>query len=395
MHPTLRLIVLAAVASVALGSSTARAAADPNVICHKTVVKQLEKYKKTHLKLYRNCLDKQNKGDIPGPCLDAVSAAKLGITETKVAAAIAKKCTMTTLAALGYRSDCQYGPATPGVGGTCAALPVTSATEFAACMECWKGAEFSRYVGTLYASHAQTTCGTALDDTSATCSAVGCTAPTPEQRDLGDNAENDCQRTIAKAGIGYLLKREKTIDRCLLTGQSYGACLTDDKSELQLAKAEVQLDTLIQKACANYEPVASPPFCCRTGTGQTCTAAVDRADCTGNLGGTIQENKTCGAACIGGANDGASCFAVSECPGGTCGGSCQNIPGPGKSLTWWEHCPTNATCPGGDLSDIHDVIECVNDVADGLVSNVLCLQFPNGSACATPAVPTPTPTSTP
>lgn len=391
-----RLPALAAAAIVAFGATAAFAAADPNVVCHKTIVKQLEKYKKTHLKLYRVCLDKENKGDISGPCLDAVSDAKLGITQTKVAAAIAKKCTMTTIAALGFRGDCQYGAPTPGIGGTCATLPVTTPSEFADCMQCWKGAEFSRFIGTLYASHAQSTCGLALDDTSATCSAVGCTSPTPDQRDLGDNAQNDCQRMLSKAAIGYLLKREKALDRCLLTGQSYGTCLNDDKVELMIAKAALQLDTLVQKKCANYEPVANPPFCCRTGQGQTCTVAVDRTDCTVNLGGTVSEGKVCGGVggptCQGGANAGAACAAASECPGGSCGGSCQNIPGPGKALTWWEHCPTNATCPGDGLSDIHDVIECVNDVADGLVSNVLCLQFPDGSTCATPV---PTPTATP
>jgi hypothetical protein len=97
----------------------------------------------------------------------------------------------------------------------------------------------------------------------------------------------------------------------------------------------------------------------------------------------------------GGANDGASCTVGSECPGGTCDGSCQNAPGAPKALTWWEHCPNNEPCPGPTLGDIDGVIQCVGGVADQLVSNVLCLQFPTANACATPAVPTPTPTSTP
>jgi hypothetical protein len=368
MKPARRL-ALSAVVAVTLVSTSAFAAADPNLICHKTVVKQLEKYKKAHLKSYQKCLDKQNKGDIAS-CLDTLSAAKLGVTAGKVGAAIAKKCTPTILTALGYRSDCQYGAATPGVGGTCAALPVTTATEFATCMECWKGAEFSRFIATIYASHAVEVC-TALDDTSPACSALGCTSPTPEQRDLGDNAMNDCQRAIAKAGLNYLLKREKTLDKCMLAGGSYGSCLTDDKVEVTLGKLELQKETLIKKFCNNYEPVANAPFCCRTGMGQVCMAAVDRTDCTTNLMGTVQEGKTCDM------------------------GSCANIPGPGKALTWWEHCPTNSPCPGPTLGDIEGVIHCVDDVADGLVGNVLCLQFPNGGACPTPVVPTPTVTPTP
>jgi len=300
--------------------------------------------------------------------------------------------------ALGFRSDCQYNPSTPGVGGTCFGLTVNSAETFAACMECWKGAEFSRIIGTLYASHAQEVCGTALDDTSLTCSAVGCTSPLPVQRDLGDNAQNDCQRTLSRATLNYLLKREKILDRCLLTGASYDTCLNiDSKVGVQLGKAELQKETLILKKCTNYVPVANPPFCCRTGTGQICSVAADRDDCTNNLMGTIQEGKSCGGttACLGGANDGVACTVASECPGGTCDGTCQNSPGPTKELTWWEHCPNNEPCPGPTLGDIDGVIQCVDDVADELVSNVLCLQFPNGSTCPTPVVPTPTVTPTP
>jgi hypothetical protein len=252
-------MVVAVSSAVAGAPNGAAAASDPNALCHKTVVKQLEKFKKTQLKLYRNCLDKQNRNLIAGPCLDVVSQAKLDLTEQKVAAAIAKKCTPAILTALGYRSDCQYDAATPGVGGTCAALPVTTATEFATCMMCWKGAEFARYVGTLYASHATEVCG-ALDDTSLTCSAVGCTTPLPTQRDLGDNAENDCQRRIAKASLNYLLKREKILDKCLLRGLSYGACLADPKTSLQLAKAEAQKETLILKICrSRIRPGAAGP----------------------------------------------------------------------------------------------------------------------------------------
>jgi hypothetical protein len=373
MQP-LRTLVYTVPMLIALVAVPATAATDPTLLCHKTVVKQLEKYKKTHLKLYRNCIDKQNRNLIPGPCLDATASAKLALAEGKVAAAIAKKCTTTNLSTLGYRTDCQYGAVTPGVGGTCAALPVTSATEFATCMMCWKGAEFSRFVSTLYASHATEVCDGALDNTSATCSAVGCTSPLPTQRDLGDSAENDCQRGMAKAALNYMLKREKILDKCMLLGQSYGACLVDPKSQLQLAKAETQKVTLIQKFCNNYAPVADPPFCCRSGMGQACVVATDRADCVDNLGGQVSEGRTCEL------------------------GTCENQPGPNKSLTWWEHCPINQPCPGPTLGDIDGVIDCVDAVADGVVSNVLCLQFPNGAACATPAptatpeAPTPTPT---
>src|SRR5260370_299157 len=104
-----------ALAMIVLGSVPAGAVTDPNVLCQKTVVKQLEKYKKAHFKRYRTCLDKENTGDIPGPCLDPTYAAKLAVTSSKVTAKIVGKCTAATLAANGYHTtDCAYGPATPG-----------------------------------------------------------------------------------------------------------------------------------------------------------------------------------------------------------------------------------------------------------------------------------------
>jgi hypothetical protein len=372
MSRTIVMVGISAAIACVIGVGRVTAATDPNVLCQRTVVKQLEKYKKTHLKLYRNCLDKENRGDIAGPCLDLVSAAKLAGTSAKVTTAIAKKCTLANLMAVGYRSDCHYGAATAGISGTCFGLPVTSGSEFADCMQCWKGAELARFEGTLYASHAQEVCGAALDDSSATCSAVGCTTPLPDQRDLGSSSENDCQQMISEATMGYLLKREHTLEKCLLKQGALGPCLADAKVQLQLAKAETQKDTSIHGKCGNRVPVANSPFCCNTGTMQACVAAASRDDCVMNLGGSVKEGKTCDA------------------------GSCSPVGGPNHAITWWESCPNDATCPGPALGDLDGLIVCVDSLADGVVSNLLCLQFPNGSACPTPTPSaTPTPTSTP
>jgi hypothetical protein len=363
------------IALLGMSAAPALAATDPNVLCHRTVVKQLEKYKKTYLKLHQKCLDKENLGKIPDCSdqgLDSVSASKLALANQKVAAAIAKKCQMANLTAVGFRSDCQYGAATPGIGGTCFNLPVTNATEFAECMKCWKRAEFGRYMATIYASHAVEQCG-ALDSTSTACSALGCTSPTPEQRDLGDNSENDCQRALGKASVNYLLKRERILENCMLKGGTRGSCLADLKVQLQLSKAETQKETLIENFCNNRQPVASPPFCCRNGVGQQCTTLpVSRDDCVMNFAGTVQENKFCNV------------------------DMCDNTPGPNKPFTWWEQCPTNEPCPAPTMTDIGGVIDCVDSTADKLIDGLLCLQFPNGAACPTPVLtPTPTPTSTP
>ena len=87
-------------------------------------------------------------------------------------------------------------------------------------------------------------------------------------------------------------------------------------------------------------------------------------------------------------------------------GSCDNLPGTVRPITWWETCPSEGPCPKPTLGDIDGVIQCVDDTADRLIDGLLCLQFPNAGACpgaqptpcatATPVdTPTPTPTTTP
>ena len=370
-------IAVLALSIIALGSGSARAISDPNVLCQKTVVKQLERYKKAHFTRFRTCLDKENAGDIPGPCLDATSAAKLGLTSSKVTANIVAKCTTGTLAANGYdTTDCHLGTPTAGIDGTCYNMTVASVSDFAECMKCWKAAEFARFEATLYASHAQELCGTALDDTSATCSNLGCTSPLPVQHDLGSTGENDCQRGIAKAGFNYLIKVEHQIEKCMLKGNTRGACLADPTLQLKLAAAEASKQHKIHDKCGNRDPVANPPFCCRTGAPmQACVAAATRDDCVATPGNFVQEGKTCGLS-----------------------NTCENT-NPGGEITWWEHCPLDTSpCPGPTPSTLNDLIDCVDRTADGIVTSHLCLQFPNGGACPTAAptlTPTPTPTSTP
>jgi hypothetical protein len=363
-------VALATAVAFFVSGHGAAAATDPAVLCHKTIVKQLEKYKKDYIKNHIKCLDKENTGDLAGPCPDALASAKIGITKFKVKANIAKKCGVAQLTTLGYRSDCAYGPATPGIGGTCAVKPVTTVDEFTDCMQCWKEAEFARFAATLYASHAQEICGTGLDETSPVCASLGCASPVPDQRDLGSGGEYDCQRFVAKAGLNYLRKREQTLEKCLLAGGTLESCLDDPKIQLKLAKAETQKETLIGKKCNNYDPTAAAPFCCRT-TGNDCVLVPDRAAC-GPAGGTVQEGKTCDPGTL----------------------KCTNQPGGAKSLTWWDSCPTNDPCPGPTMNDDSDLSNCVDSVADTVVGNLLCLQFPNAGACPT-LTPTPTPTATP
>ncbi len=169
MRYRLRLTALAA--AVAIGLLTAAApsgaASDPLALCHKTVIKSLEKYKKTVLKRHEKCLDQDNKLIIDGPCPDVLATTKIQAANSKIKVKIASKCTLAQLngvGGLGYRTDCAYGPATAGIDGTCAALPVSTVDEFTECMKCWKEADFRRYMAILYASHASEECGPLDDD---------------------------------------------------------------------------------------------------------------------------------------------------------------------------------------------------------------------------------------
>ena len=72
----MRIFIVAVGLAVACPVLVAPAAADP-VLCQKTILKQYTVLKKKTLKGVAKCLDKQNKGDLPGPCPDALTSGKL------------------------------------------------------------------------------------------------------------------------------------------------------------------------------------------------------------------------------------------------------------------------------------------------------------------------------
>jgi hypothetical protein len=356
-----RSFLAASVVALALVATPVHA--DP-AKCQKTIIGSLKKFKKVYLKAHLKCLDAENVGKIPGPCPDAKANLRIGAINTKVVEKIAATCLASDLTALGYPTNCDFEPGAQGKEGDCAALPVTNASQLAECLKCWKEAELSEYMAILYASHAVELCGT-LDESSATCSDLDCTTPLPDQRNLGDTGENDCQRSIGKSGVKYLLAREKVLEKCGLAGGTATTCLDSGdplgaKVLLALQKAEQKKEAGIRNKCGNRDPIASPPFCCRTGTGNVCTAATTREECTadppGGLGGTVQEDKQCVA------------------------GSCDPAAG-NKKITWWENCPESATCPGTALTVLDDLIACVDTAANEIVAELLCIQFPTGWPC--------------
>jgi hypothetical protein len=374
-----RLVAVAVAVLAGLTITVAPADADAPT-CHKTIVKQLFRFEKVHLRRHSRCLlkDNKNRSDVglTDQCPDLTTQIKIQDINAKVVEKIADKCTMADIVALGFRADCAYGPSTPGVEGDCAALPVTTPAEFAECLKCWKSADLARAIAILYASHAVEFCGGSVDDTSPVCSALACAAPLPEQRDLGDTGENDCQQGIAKSGIRYLVNRQRLIERCLLKGGTKESCLGDLDLQLKLAKQEERKDTGIKRKCGNRVPSATSNFCCRCGPkGGTCTQVpLTREECLAiDPSCKIQEGKLCSVE----------------------GGSCDNAP---KEITWWEFCPTDSCTPGTPLADLDDLIACVDAGSEAIVGELLCLQFPDSYPCGTttptptPELPTPTPT---
>jgi hypothetical protein len=343
--------------AVALAAIAAVAHADPGT-CQKQVIKTLASFKKISLTAPEKCLDKENEGKLPGPCPDTATQLKIQKKSTSATDKISTSCTMSDLSALGFAGNCQFEAATQGKEGACAALPVTTPAEFSACLQCWKAAEVNEFLAVLYASHALEVCGGSLGESSPNCSDLDFSTPLPDQRNLGDTGENDCQVGIGKAGVKYLLTREKTLEKCALTGGTQVTCLGDQTIKDKLTKAEMKKQVLVQKKCGNRSPVPSPPFCCRTAMPQVCMAAASRDDCTMNLGGQVMENKTCVA------------------------GSCQSQMG-NQDITWWGVCPETGTA----LSSRTDLVKCVDDTADAIVNELLCLQFRGNGGADWPCPP--------
>jgi hypothetical protein len=346
-------IVCATALLLSLLGPTAPARAD-SAGCQKALAKELLKFKKTYMKAHIKCLKDENAGNIPGPCPDATALLKIQQTTSAVTSAIAAACTSSDLTTLGFPTDCAYEANTMGREADCAALPVLMSgnidpTLLAQCLECWKGAELSEYVATLFASHALGICGGTTSAQSPRCSDLDCTSPLPDQRNL-TGGEGDCQLGIAKGGYKYLLKREKVLEKCALAGGTQASCLADLTVQLKLTKIEQAKATKIKKKCGNRAPAPSPPFCCKTGQANQCVAATSRDDCVMNLAGQVQEDKTCDM--------------------GTCAPEMGN-----KEITWWAFCPESDTCPGPALSTRDDLIACVDASADAIDDELLCLQF--------------------
>ncbi len=279
------------------------ASADPTV-CRKAIVKGLLSFTTTTLSKTIDCVDAENTGARPGPCPDPTTQLRIDDARRKVIAKLAKACSAADVAALGY-PDCHLGTERSAVeSATCGPLPVADGTTLAACLTCWKSAAAAEWLATLYASHALELCGGDVGVGSTVCPALDCTAPLPAQRNLGDTAENDCQRAIASAGLKSVVTREKTLARCGLAGGTRASCLADATVQEKLARAVLQKDTLITKRCGSRGPAPSTPgndtvtwwgSCPQDDTcpGYTLSTLADLEECIGNSADEIADGLLC------------------------------------------------------------------------------------------------------
>lgn len=348
--------IVTSVSLVTIVTVVPLAHADP-ASCQKQVLGQLFKFEKVHLKATAKCLDKENVLKVPGPCPDQITSLKIARVFDKARTKLATACTDADLDALGFSPTCDFDLAPGGIEAECSALPADTPTELADCLACWKRAEANELLAVLYASHASEICGGAFDDTSPDCSPLACAAPLPDQRNLGDNNEGDCQKAIGKAGVKHFIKRTKLLSKCARAGGTSATCLADLTLQAKFAAMNDKLRDKIKARCGNATPVAATAFCCRTGDGNMCVDVADRDTCTG-LGGSIQEGKFCD---------------IDE--------TCANPPGGGKEMTWWEICPTSIACGDPALASIEDVAACVGAEADTVVADMLCRQLPTGWPC--------------
>jgi hypothetical protein len=316
------------------------------------VASELRKYMKVYFLTQVECIYEVNDLHIPGPCPDAHARAIIGKSAARVHAALAATCSAEDLAALGYGSDCRRGADVPtGVQAACAALPLADGADLARCLLCWQDAWLGQYMAFTYASHAVDLCGGVLDDTSPTCMPLPCPAPLPDQRNLSDPPEDDCQRGIGRATTKFIMKRQQVLDACALSGRTRSDCLADPRVRLVLDTKLAQFRRVFARECEEQRPVLSSPFCCRCAVGGMCIDAADRPACEA-AGCDVLEDFSCEA------------------------GACARLPQP--VLTWWTHCPEGRVweCPGVPLASLDDMMNCIGSGTVHLVEELLCLRFP-------------------
>src|SRR4029453_13040883 len=161
-----RLLVAVFALGALMAAGVGQVGAEP-VKCQKTIVKELAKLKKQVLKRSEKCLDNHNLGKITDDCPDAAAQEKIQTTQDKAIAKIALNCPDPDRTTLGFGTSCAFESAPSAAEADCAAMTptITSPSDLATCLACWKQAELFEFVATVYAPHPLQCCGGRPDET--------------------------------------------------------------------------------------------------------------------------------------------------------------------------------------------------------------------------------------
>ena len=214
-----------AAATLAVACPTAPAAADP-IACQREIVKRSAELVQLEAKELQRCEERAREGG--GACPDARAAAKIAKVQSKLRAAIGKRCggddracgtpDDEPLAAIGW--DLGTCPAPPPAACEGA---LADCGDVADCLACADGHGVARAIGLYYDALA-----------------AG-----------GDGAVGKCRRVIGKEGAKLLRERAKVLRACrddVLAGKASGPC-PDARAAARIARAEAKLVQRLCKAC--------------------------------------------------------------------------------------------------------------------------------------------------
>jgi len=268
-----------AVAGLVASSTAAHA----DVKCRQTVAKESAKLTQSIAKTLQKCEQGVLDGKVTGPCPDTKSADSITKAESKLQAAIVKKCPTST-------GEFTYGrcPNETGLTGSCSNILIKTKADEGTCLSCLAEHNAKELFHTVI--YGQAVVG--ASDTIA-----------------------KCQKTTGGALVKFYNAKSKALQKChdgVLKGK-IPSC-PDQKTTDAIAKAESKKVASITKDCCGPDGVCG---------GATCSASIQPVTCTGGS----NAGKPCSPTCAGGTNAGATCTVDSQCPSSTCTGASSGCPG--------------------------------------------------------------------
>jgi hypothetical protein len=223
------IIALSIAASLTLGAT---AHADP-AKCQLEISKVFPKFVQTKIKALQKCNDKIVKGDILGPCPDGETTLKIQKAESKMRAAVDKKCggddklcgvggDDDTLASIGWDiGNC------PNIESGSCTNAISDCDDVSDCLFCVGEAAVDQAITLFYDD---------LNDS-----------------EFGTNSDtNKCQREIGKSATKFLVSKSKALAKCekaVLNGDILGPCPDAITAIPAIQKAESKKRASICKKC--------------------------------------------------------------------------------------------------------------------------------------------------